>query len=260
MTDNNNPPNVLNPEASEKDFLQAIIENLPGHVYWLDKDNVYLGCNELQAKYFGLKSPEAIIGKNNYELYNKKDAEELNRINNSVMGTGITYYGEEIAISSTEGEVVCLSQKMPLHSQDGKVIGLLGISFDITDRKRAEALEGEKALMEVEEALRKRLLKVMHRKIQRVHKTIMDNIAHDLVYPLDNLITMIHCFCENMDKEKLELMDKNLNLILAAYERNRLYTYKTHIGKHYKTQIHRIQQSLCGVQELDWKCDVSQNR
>jgi len=42
-------------EKSEP-LLEMIIANLPGHVYWLNKDNVYMGCNDLQAMALGLSS------------------------------------------------------------------------------------------------------------------------------------------------------------------------------------------------------------
>ena len=48
--------------------LETIITALPGHVYWLDRDNIYRGCNDIQAKAFGLNSSKEIIGKRNEDL------------------------------------------------------------------------------------------------------------------------------------------------------------------------------------------------
>jgi PAS domain S-box-containing protein len=123
----------------ENVILQHIIEKLPCHVYWLNRENVYLGCNEEQAKDFGLKSKDEIKGKTNFDFHDHSTAVKLNEINEFVMSTGKPYEGEEPAnINGTVGE--CLSTKIPLFDVQGKIVGLLGISFDITDRKRAEWL------------------------------------------------------------------------------------------------------------------------
>lgn len=39
-----------------KDYYESILALMPGHVYWLDRNNIYLGCNDAQAKNAGLKS------------------------------------------------------------------------------------------------------------------------------------------------------------------------------------------------------------
>lgn len=75
--------------------LETIIENLPGHVYWLDRDNIFLGCNALQAKTIGLSSSKEIIGRTVPEFQTKENAEHILRINNKVMSTGISQIAEE---------------------------------------------------------------------------------------------------------------------------------------------------------------------
>ncbi|MDR3071230.1 MAG: PAS domain-containing protein [Endomicrobium sp.] len=133
----------LNYERSEKEFLKNIIGKLPGHIYWLDRKNVYLGCNDSQAEDFGLKSRDEIVGKTNYDLLSFEEAEILNKVNNTVMDTGHVYEEEE-SISSVHGrpgDYLYLSKKAPLFDIHGKIVGLLGVSIDITERKRAEELQ-----------------------------------------------------------------------------------------------------------------------
>lgn len=43
--------------------LESIIAHLPGHVYWLDRNNIFLGSNDLQAKAAGFENGYEIIGK-----------------------------------------------------------------------------------------------------------------------------------------------------------------------------------------------------
>jgi PAS domain-containing protein len=65
--------------------LDNIIARLPGHVYWLDRESRYLGCNDIHAKSSGLKDRCEIIAKTNYEMPWAEHADELNAINNKVM-------------------------------------------------------------------------------------------------------------------------------------------------------------------------------
>lgn len=121
--------------------LEELISFMPGHVYWVNKDNVYLGCNELQAKSNGLASAKEVIGKRNKDLPCFKDRPDipitLDKNNLEIMHTGLPRTLEELTVINGE-EKVALTQKVPLKNKNGEVVGLLGISFDITERKKAE--------------------------------------------------------------------------------------------------------------------------
>ncbi len=117
--------------------LESIIALLPGHVYWLDRNNILQGCNNIQAEAAKLPSRQAIIGKKNRDLLLAEQAHELDMINNRVMETGKPYIGEEFA-EMGDGQRIYLSQKVPLRNEKDEVMGVLGVSFDITDRKRME--------------------------------------------------------------------------------------------------------------------------
>ena len=77
-------------ERSEKELLSSIISKMPGHVYWLSKDGVYLGCNDLQTQRLGLSSREGIVGKTNYDLLPEAEARKHHNINRMVIERGIS--------------------------------------------------------------------------------------------------------------------------------------------------------------------------
>ncbi|MDR1551102.1 MAG: PAS domain-containing sensor histidine kinase [Holosporaceae bacterium] len=160
---------------AENSLLKSIIGKLPGHIYWLSSDNIYLGCNDAQAESFGLKSRDDIIGKTNSMLLkNKADAKKLDEINRRVISEGSSYEGEELATFINKSGSY-LSQKNPLFNDNGKVIGVLGMSINITDRKKAEELEAknsfQRAKIEKQEEFRK----------------LTATVAHDLISPLVSL-------------------------------------------------------------------------
>lgn len=119
--------------------LSNIVANMPGHVYWKNKHGVYLGCNDRQARSLGFSNEDMLVGKTDFDLpWEAGVAEEFRKNDIEVMCTGIAQLIEEP--SQMEGqEVIVLSQKTPLKDKNGEIIGVLGISLDITDRKKMEA-------------------------------------------------------------------------------------------------------------------------
>lgn len=119
-------------------MLENIIAIMPGTVYWMNRDGVYLGCNDNEAKAIGLKSRQDIIGKRNIDIPGFLVPEVLDPINQKIMQTGESLILEEPARLPNGTMGTFLSSKVPLKNKEGDVIGLVGISFDITDRKKAE--------------------------------------------------------------------------------------------------------------------------
>ncbi len=118
-------------------YFESIIALLPGHVYWQDTNNVFLGCNNLQAKHAGLTSRHDIVGKTNHDMIWKDQADALNSLNRKVIDTGIPYVAEEVA-TMTNGTRPYLSHKTPLKNRSGQIIGILGVSLDILELKQAQ--------------------------------------------------------------------------------------------------------------------------
>lgn len=177
--------------------LDIVIANMPGNVYWLDRHNVYLGCNITQAKMLNFVSRHDIVGKTNKDIWSHQ-ADELDQLNLTVMENGQPFLGEEIAIAP-EGQIVYLSEKVPLRNAEGKVIGLLGVSLDITDRKRMER--------ELKEAKEKA-------EIANQTKTeFIRNMEHDIRTPLCGIMSVVTHLQSKIQEEKNK---EFLNDILIA--------------------------------------------
>jgi PAS domain S-box-containing protein len=148
--------------------LDNIIANLPGHVYWKDTNFIFRGCNELQAKSAGY-SREEVIGKTDYDMPWKNEAEILRKTDADVMTTGEIITREEPAKLADGKMGVFLSKKIPLRDKEHNIIGVLGISFDITAEKEAEQLRIKNKILEEQE---------------ETTRLLAASIAHELRTPL----------------------------------------------------------------------------
>ena len=169
-------------------FLEDIIAMIPMHIYWQDSDNIFLGCNDLQARTAGLQSRHEIIGKSNNEMPWSSQADALNKINDEVRKTEKPHTVEEVA-KVANGEIrTFFSKKAPLYNENKEVVGIVGISLDITDRKRAEALEKEKAALERDNAIHAMKIETMRRFCRK--------LLHDIRSPLSTLRMLITVLCK----------------------------------------------------------------
>ncbi|MDR3071551.1 MAG: PAS domain-containing protein [Endomicrobium sp.] len=151
---------LLMDDRAERELLLNIISKMPGHVYWLNNKYVYMGCNDIQAKHLGMSSKEEIVGKTIFDLLPLEEAKKHDNVNKLVVEKGKIYSGEEKS-SLLNGFRTYLSNKIPLTNSVGKNVGLLGISIDITERKRAEELQKK---LEIQEELY-RIAKVVAREV-----------------------------------------------------------------------------------------------
>jgi PAS domain S-box-containing protein len=127
-------------------MLRTFTEAVPGVVYAKDREGRMLVANRGAATLIG-KPLEAFIGKTDAEfLDDPAQGEAIMATDRRIMETGVPeQVEEEIRLPDGTG-AVWLSTKAPLRDAEGRVIGLVGSSVDITDRKRQQ----EKARVEAE--------------------------------------------------------------------------------------------------------------
>lgn len=125
----------------EKNIWKSIFNDTSCYVYWLDKNNVYQGCNHSYATLVGLHSTNDILGKTNLELWHGVDItiiEKIDSNNFETLRANDSKMYEEKIITSNQNELSLLSQKTVIKDNFGNALGLLGISFNISDMKKKE--------------------------------------------------------------------------------------------------------------------------
>jgi len=124
---------------ASRDLLHSIVENAPIRVFWKDTESRYLGCNTLFARDAGLSRPEDLLGKNDFQMGWRDQAELYRADDKRVMDSDTPKLGFEEPQTAPDGHTLWLrTSKVPLRDADGKISGVLGIYEDITDQKKAE--------------------------------------------------------------------------------------------------------------------------
>ncbi|MBE7556494.1 MAG: PAS domain-containing protein [Anaerolineales bacterium] len=120
-------------------LLQVVMDNIPQSIFWKDNNLTYLGCNRAFAEDASLSSPEAIIGKTDFEMVWREQAELYQADDRQVMEMGQPKLNYEEPQTTAAGTRIWLrTSKVPIHDAEGKVVAVLGMYEDITEQKRAE--------------------------------------------------------------------------------------------------------------------------
>jgi PAS domain S-box-containing protein len=118
--------------------LRALIETLPDLVWLKDPDGVYLTCNPKFERFFGAKQSE-IVGRTDYDFVDKELADFFREHDKASMAAGRPSLNEEEVTYADDGHKELIETiKTPMLAPDGKLIGVLGVGRDITERKHAE--------------------------------------------------------------------------------------------------------------------------
>jgi len=121
--------------ASENKY-RTLAESLPQMVFVKDRASVNVSCNQSFARSLGIR-PEEYVGKTDYDFFPAGLAEKYRSDDQRVMESGRTEEIEEEYVRDGQKSSV-QTVKTPLRDAAGNVTGILGIFWDITERKRAQ--------------------------------------------------------------------------------------------------------------------------
>ena len=120
-------------------LLSGLLDSIPDVVFFKDSQGTYLGCNPEFARLVGRPAGE-ILHKTDYDLFDRDAADSFRENDLAMMQLGEERRNEEWITYPDGKRVLIDTLKAPLRDGQGKIIGLLGVSRDITERKRAEEL------------------------------------------------------------------------------------------------------------------------
>jgi two-component system, sporulation sensor kinase E len=177
--------------------LTALVENTLQAVYLKDRQGRYQLMNEAAAAFFGL-DPEDAVGKRDEDLFDAESASQIRDLDEQILEHEEADSRETIRYIDGN-EHVFLGNKHPYHDEDGEVVGIMGISRDITDRKQSQ-----------------RRLEQSRKRLQSLYQELPDAvIIHDAE---GNVVDVNEQTVDDLGYSREELLSMNVARIEAGLD------------------------------------------
>ncbi len=120
-------------------LLQALMDHMPDEIYFKDTHHRFTRINLAQARLLGLNDPAEAIGKDDSHFFTREHVEHSHERERRIIETAepLVDYQQEDSLVDGRSRWVSITQA-PIFDDRGRVTSLVGISRDITDRRRAE--------------------------------------------------------------------------------------------------------------------------
>ena len=184
----------------DHNLLRTIIDNIPACVYVKDLDGRKVLANRSEYELWGFDREEEMLGKRDTDLSREGIAVLSENEDRQVLETGEPIIDKDAYTEIDGKEYVLLVSKLPLKDSNGNIVGLVGISNDITERKN------------MENKLRERNQQL--EKLNNMTNKIYSVVGHDLKTPLSSILGLSDLLLSDMeDLEDEEVLKENLNII-----------------------------------------------
>lgn len=154
--------------------LYTLVHTIPDLIWSKDSEGIYLSCNPMFERFFGAKETD-IVGKSDYDFIDCQLADFFRENDRKAMAAGKPTSNEEWIFFADDGHMACLETiRAPMYDVQNKLIGILGIGRDITERKYAE-----KELIEA---------KVNAEESDRLKSAFLANMSHEIRTPMNGIL------------------------------------------------------------------------
>jgi PAS domain S-box-containing protein len=171
---------------NERTLFRTIIDLIPNAVYVKDTEGRKIIANPKEVQLSGWNSEDDIIGKTDFDLYPKKQAKRSVEEDHLVLQSGKPILNIEGTLTNKEGLLnSLLVSKVPLYDINGKITGLVGVTHDITERKRMENQLKES---------------------ENLQRSLLENIAVGIVIidPETRIIESVNTFASSLIGDRIE--------------------------------------------------------
>ncbi|CAG0931143.1 two-component system, sensor histidine kinase [Thermoflexales bacterium] len=151
----------------------TLLDSIPAFAFFKDTAGRYVVANQKFCEALQ-RTREEVVGKTDYDFYPPERAERYRVDDFYVTERGETHEVSEETIGQEPNAIVLATKKVPLKDESGQAIGLIGLAFDITERKRAAqelAVARDQALAAL-----------------RFKSQLLANVSHDLRTPISAIL------------------------------------------------------------------------
>jgi PAS domain S-box-containing protein len=191
----------LSSVLKEKELLQQFFDNMPDRIYFKDRQSRFVLANKFVSAIHGHEDPRNLIGKTDFDFYDKEMAQPFFDDEQRIMKEGKPMINkEERGLDMNGNEIIVSTTKIPIRDNSNQIIGIIGLGRDISSQKNTERAlqENTEKLMEVNALLEER-----HEEIEQISEELRMQAEH-----LENV---------NRELEKLSLVaSKTSNVVLIT--------------------------------------------
>ena len=157
----------------EKSLLSSMINAIPDLIFYKNKDNVYLGCNDAFCK-FNNKQATEIIGKDDYHVFPENEAKHYFEEDQKLIKEKQVFRMESWETNSKGEKFLLDVLKVPFIDEKGNPLGIVGICHDMTERYKIE-IDLKKAKEKAEES-------------DKLKSSFLANMSHEIRTPMNAII------------------------------------------------------------------------
>lgn len=190
---------VLKKLENKAEELNILLDTIPALVYFKDSDLRYQLANKAFLDFSGV-SREEVLGKTMKEVFrNYLPVGEYTELEEEVIRDGRFFYNIEEQVTRNNKKIWVHTNIAPVRNSEGKIIGLIGVSWDITSQKKYE--------QELKQA------KEMAEEGERIKDQFLTNMSHEIRTPLNGVMGM----AEILENSKLDdQQHKYLNILMES--------------------------------------------
>ncbi|WP_372775371.1 PAS domain-containing protein [Mangrovibacterium sp.] len=190
----------------EKELLFALMNNIPDRIIFKDSKLRYVRVNKAHCIANGIEDYKQVIGKTYADISTHENAQDSFKHEQAIFLTGEPLINHIEKKSGSNGESVWLSStKVPIKNDRNEVVGLVGISRDVTLQEIAK-IELQKAKEKAEEA-------------NKAKSMFLANMSHEIRTPMNGVIGMADILkrtkLDEVQREYLDIIMKSGQTLLA---------------------------------------------
>jgi PAS domain S-box-containing protein len=179
----------------ERELLDALLQNSPDRIYFKDLQSRFIKCSPTVAVGLGITKMTEILGKSDFDFFTEEHARAAYQDEQQIIRTGQPVVGLVEKETWLDGKQTwVLTNKMPLRTREGQIIGTFGLSKDITP------------LIQAEEALKK--AKEAAEEATRAKSGFLASMSHEIRTPMNGIIGMTNLLLDSeLDPEQRDFAE-----------------------------------------------------